>query len=59
MKCLIKSISVVLLLIPLSLVADWQQPELSHNLTPLKNQVVASDFELENMDEEREHGRRN
>lgn len=52
MKCLIKPMSVVLLLIPLSLVADWQQPELSHNLTPLKNQVVASDFELENMDEE-------
>ncbi len=32
--------------------ADWQQPELSHNLMPLNNIVAASDFELENMDEE-------
>ena len=32
--------------------ADWQQPELSHNLTPVKKSVVASDFELQNMDEE-------
>ena len=32
--------------------ADWQQPELSHNLTPLKKSIVASDFELQNMDEE-------
>jgi peroxiredoxin len=35
-----------------SVFADWQQPELSHNLTPVKKSVVASDFELPNMDEE-------
>ena len=32
--------------------ADWQQPELSHNLTPMKKVVAASDFTLQNMDEE-------
>lgn len=33
--------------------ADWQQPELSHNLTPVKNVTPASDFELADMDEEK------
>ena len=33
--------------------ADWQQPELSHNLTPVKNVISASDFELSDMDEEK------
>ena len=33
--------------------ADWQQPELSHNLTPVKNVISASDFELPDMDEEK------
>ena len=32
--------------------ADWQQPELSHTLTPMKKVVAASDFTLQNMDEE-------
>lgn len=32
--------------------ADWQQPELSHNLTLVNKTVPASDFELQNMDEE-------
>jgi len=32
--------------------ADWQKPELSHNLTPLTQTVAAIDFELQNMDEE-------
>ena len=32
--------------------ADWQQPELSYNLTPVKKVIVASDFDLQNMDEE-------
>lgn len=35
-----------------SVIADWQQPALSHNLTPVKKVVAASDFELQNMDEE-------
>ncbi len=52
MKRLTKPIAAILLLIPLALVADWQQPELSYDLTPLKKQVVASEFELQNMDEE-------
>ncbi|HHO59523.1 MAG TPA: TlpA family protein disulfide reductase [Thiotrichales bacterium] len=30
----------------------WQQPELSHNLTPLKQPVKAEPFELDNLDEE-------
>ncbi|MBT8118698.1 MAG: TlpA family protein disulfide reductase [Gammaproteobacteria bacterium] len=32
--------------------ADWQQPELSHNLTVLKKAIPAKDFELQDMDEE-------
>jgi thiol-disulfide isomerase/thioredoxin len=36
-----------------SAVADWQQPELSHNLTPVENIVPASDFELLDMDDEK------
>jgi len=45
--------AVILFFISLSASADWQQPELSHNLTPVKNAIAASDFELENMDEEK------
>jgi len=33
--------------------ADWQQPELSHNLTEIKKVTMASDFELLDMDEEK------
>ncbi len=42
-----------LLCITTSLNADWQQPELSHNLTVVKNVIPASDFELQDMDEEK------
>lgn len=35
-----------------SVSADWQKPELSHNLTAVKKTIAASDFELQNMDEE-------
>lgn len=41
-----------LLLITSRASADWQQPELSYNLTPLKTPVPAPDFQLVNMDEE-------
>jgi thiol-disulfide isomerase/thioredoxin len=34
-------------------IADWQQPELSHNLTPVKKIVPASDFVLLDMDDEK------
>jgi thiol-disulfide isomerase/thioredoxin len=43
---------IILLAISFSLSADWRQPELSHNLTPVKNVIPASNFELQNMDEE-------
>lgn len=36
-----------------SVVADWQQPELSYNLTPMTKVIPASDFELLDMDEEK------
>ncbi len=39
-------------MIPFSVSADWQQPELSHNLTAINQTIAASEFELENMDEE-------
>jgi thiol-disulfide isomerase/thioredoxin len=32
--------------------ADWQQPELSYNLTPVNKAISAANFELMNMDEE-------
>ena len=47
-----KSLLIVLLLSATSVNADWQQPELSHNLTPA-NKIPAHDFELLNMDEEK------
>jgi peroxiredoxin len=48
-----KRLSLMLLLsISLSTNADWQQPELSHNLTEVKKVIPASDFELRDMDEE-------
>jgi thiol-disulfide isomerase/thioredoxin len=47
-----KLLSIIVFFISCSAYADWQQPELSHNLTPVKNKVAASDFELKNMDEE-------
>lgn len=49
-----KNLLLLLLLgITTSLNADWQQPELSHNLTVVKNVIPAGNFELEDMDEEK------
>ena len=42
-----------LLLVTASVHADWQQPELSNNLTPLRAPIPSADFELLNMDEEK------
>ena len=42
-----------LILISGPVFSDWQQPELSHNLSPMKEVIIASDFELQNMDEEK------
>lgn len=39
-------------MIPNLVFADWQQPELSHNLTAVKKVIVAEEFTLQNMDEE-------
>ena len=48
-----KLLLIVLCCISSSLTADWQQPELSHNLTPVTKITPASDFELLNMDEDK------
>ncbi len=48
-----KIIFISFLLASMTAHADWQQPELSHNLTPVKNVISASDFELPDMDEEK------
>ncbi len=48
-----KSLLITLLFISFTVFADWQQPELSHNLTPVKNIIMANDFELMDMDEEK------
>jgi len=48
-----KFLLITLLFISFTVFADWQQPELSHNLTPVKNIIMASDFELMDMDEEK------
>jgi len=47
-----KIILPILLTFSFSVNADWQQPELSHNLTVVKKTIPASDFELQDMDEE-------
>jgi thiol-disulfide isomerase/thioredoxin len=44
-------IFILLLTTSLALKADWQQPELSHNLTVITKVVPAADFELQDMDE--------
>ena len=49
---MIKILAIAVLLFSASVQADWQQPELSHNLTPVKKIIPASDFDLQNMDEE-------
>ena len=48
-----KFLLIVLCCISFSLAADWQQPELSHTLTPVTKVIPASDFELLDMDEEK------
>lgn len=47
-----KSLLILLLSVSLTLNADWQQPELSHNLTAVKKSIQASEFVLQDMDEE-------
>ena len=47
-----KNLIFLLCVLPISVVADWQQPELSHNLTSITKTIVASNFKLQNMDEE-------
>ncbi|WP_198264084.1 TlpA disulfide reductase family protein [sulfur-oxidizing endosymbiont of Gigantopelta aegis] len=42
----------VLLTLTISTHAERQQPELSHELTKVSKVIAASDFELQNMDEE-------
>jgi thiol-disulfide isomerase/thioredoxin len=48
-----KFLIAVLCCISFPVAADWQQPELSHNLNPVTKIIAASDFELLNMDEEK------
>ncbi len=48
-----KFLFIFLVLVSLTVSADRQQPELSFNLTPVKNVIPASDFELLNMDDEK------
>jgi len=47
-----KTLFTILWLLSFSLYADWQQPELSYNMTAVKKPIAASDFKLQNMDEE-------
>lgn len=48
-----KTLFTLLLIVSFSVYADWQQPELSYNLTPVTRVIPASDFELQDMDEEK------
>lgn len=48
-----KLLLTTLLILSPGVYADWQQPDLSHNLTPVAKSITASGFELENMDEEK------
>jgi peroxiredoxin len=45
-------ILLVLITSSLTVSADWQQPELSHNLTEIKKVIPAKDFKLQDMDEQ-------
>lgn len=49
----LKYIFIVLLSHPLLVAADWKQPALSHNLTPVVKNITASDFELLDIDDEK------
>jgi peroxiredoxin len=46
-------IFITLFISAFALKADWQQPELSHNLTVIKKVIPAMDFELQDMDEQK------
>jgi peroxiredoxin len=46
-------IFITLFISTFALKADWQQPELSHNLTVIKKVIPAMDFELQDMDEQK------
>jgi thiol-disulfide isomerase/thioredoxin len=46
-------IGLVMLLSMASVHADWQQPELSYNLTPVAKPIKAPTFDLMNMDDEK------
>ncbi|VAW53209.1 Thiol:disulfide oxidoreductase related to ResA [hydrothermal vent metagenome] len=48
-----KNLLITLLLLPVVVIADWQKPKLSHNLTAVEKVIVATDFELLNIDEEK------
>ena len=47
-----KLILLIIFTFAVTVQADWQQPELSYNLTPVKEAVAGKDFNLQNMDEE-------
>jgi len=46
-------VSIIFLLFSSQLFSAWQQPELSYNLTKVTTSIKASQFELQNMDEEK------
>lgn len=52
-KLTIKTCLISMLAFSITAKADWQQPELSYNLTPVKKVIAAPAFSLMNMDEER------
>lgn len=45
-------VMMAVLLFSAQAMADWQQPELSYNLTPVNKVIPAGDFKLINMDDE-------
>lgn len=47
-----KILLLAIMMMSVSVQADWRQPELSHNLTPVKKIVQAYNFDLQNIDEE-------
>jgi len=46
-------VSIIFLLFSSPVFSAWQQPELSYNLTKVTTSIKASQFELQNMDEEK------
>lgn len=47
-----KGLLAVILLCPSFVHADWQEPELSHDLTKVNKKISAPEFSLQNLDEE-------